>query len=246
MGGFILRGITTALLVTVLTLVTGILWNAMGFGVLSASRLLDIGLFLSCLVGGYRAAKESGSWVMGGITGAGYVTVGTLLLALFLPIRGLGFVQVLAEGALIGLAAGAIGAGTKADRGNTWGSRTARKSQSYVTPSYVGYSTDDRSSSEFDWGTEDVLKDDSKENQRAKKNPDESSTIEWPWDRENKKNKKLKASEIENQELPEMWEPEPDPFDPEFADWNRGEEDKVGKKKANKEQGISEKKPWWE
>ena len=251
MGGFVLRGITTALLVTVLTLFAGIIWNAMGSSGLSVSRLVDIGLFLSCLVGGYRAAKESGVWLMGGVTGAGYVIVGTLLLALFLPIRGLGFLQVLAEGALIGLVAGAIGAGAKARVGSAWTTRAGRKSQSYFAPSYVGYSTDDRPSSEFDWGTEDVLKGDSEENQGAKKNPDTSSNIVWPWDRENKKNNIQKASKIEKSELPEMWEPELVPFDNEFADWNRGQEDKVGKKKANKDKGnsdeiCSEKRPWWE
>ena len=108
MGSFILRGITTALLVTVLTLFGGIIWDTMGLGGLSVSKLLDIGLLASCLVGGYRTAKESGVWFMGGVTGAGYVIVGTLLLALFLPIRGWGFVQVLGEGALIGLVAGAF------------------------------------------------------------------------------------------------------------------------------------------
>lgn len=223
MGRFVLRGITTALLVTVLTLFFGIIWNAVDFGSLSVSRLLDIGLFLSCLIGGYRAAKESGVWLIGGVTGAGYVTLGTLLLALFLPIRGLGFLQVLAVGVLIGLVAGAIGARAKAEVGSAWGTRTARKSQ-YFTPSYVGYSTDDRPSSEFDWGTESVLKGDSEQNQGAKKNPDDSSNIEWPWDRE----------ALEN----------------EFADWNRGQEDESAEKTANKDKGNTEKmcteKPWWD
>lgn len=111
MGVYILRGVSAALLVTALTLLAGMGWNRLNPGVLSVSQLLDIGLLASCLVGGFRTARGSGRWLLGGVVGAGYVTVGTLLLALFLPIRVWGFVQILVEGALIGLVAGALGAG---------------------------------------------------------------------------------------------------------------------------------------
>ena len=228
MGSFILRGITTALLVTVLTLFGGIIWDTMGLGGLSVSKLLDIGLLASCLVGGYRTAKESGVWFMGGVTGAGYVIVGTLLLALFLPIRGWGFVQVLGEGALIGLVAGAFGAGTK---GAVARAGTARKSQSFFRPSYVGYDTNDFSSSEFDW--------------------DNDSDIEWPWDREDK-NKKPRDENIESSGVPETWEPKGLENNPII--WDRVKEDKAGIIKANAEKVSSEKgssknkdlRPWWE
>ena len=228
MGSFILRGITTALLVTVLTLFGGIIWDTMGLGGLSVSKLLDIGLLASCLVGGYRTAKESGVWFMGGVTGAGYVIVGTLLLALFLPIRGWGFVQVLGEGALIGLVAGAFGAGTK---GAVARAGTARKSQSFFRPSYVGYDTNDFASSEFDW--------------------DNDSDIEWPWDREDK-NKKPRDENIESSGVPETWEPKGLENNPII--WDRVKEDKAGIIKANAEKVSSEKRssknkdlrPWWE
>lgn len=265
MGAFILRGITTALLVTVLTLFAGIIWSTMGLGGLSVSQLLDIGLLASCLVGGYRTAKESGVWLMGGVTGAGYVTVGTLLLALFLPIRAWGFAQVLAEGALIGLIAGAFGAGTKG--GGTW---SARKSQSYFTPSYVGYGTDDRVSNEFDWDTDvdanenlttrwvpseptwNASKDDSLGIHGAKKNTDEGSDIEWPWDRENKNNK-TNSSNLGNSKISEPWEPKL--LEDDLSSWNRSRKDKVSTKKVNVEKANSgkvipeqsrEPKPWWE
>jgi len=151
MGSFILRGITTALLVTVLTLFAGIVWSVMNLGVLSISKLLDIGLLASCLVGGYRTAKESGEWLLGGIVGAGYVTVGTLLLALFLPIRGWGYIQVLVEGAIIGLVAGAVGAGgAKGKKVSAWSGN-----RSQFTPSYEDYETNDDVNSEFDWDKEE-------------------------------------------------------------------------------------------
>lgn len=228
MGSFILRGITTALLVTVLTLFGGIIWDAMRLGGLSVSKLLDIGLLASCLVGGYRTAKESGVWFMGGVTGAGYVIVGTLLLALFLPIRGWGFVQVLGEGALIGLVAGAFGAGTK---GAVASAGTARKSQSFSRPSYVGYDTNDYVSSEFDW--------------------DNDSDIEWPWDREDK-NKKAKDEYIESSGFSEPWEAKGLENNP--MKWERAKEDKAGIIKTNTEKVSSEKgssqnkelRPWWE
>lgn len=202
MGSYVLRGITTALLVTVLTLFVGILWGAMGLGGLSNSQLLDIGLLVSCLVGGYRTAKESNVWFMGGVAGAGYVIVGTLLLALFLPIRGLGFIQVLAEGTFIGLVAGAFGAGKKGAVSSTWnGSRSPgpSRSQSYFTPSYVGYDKDDRVSSDFDWETEEELpqranpskanwiensEDVFEEIQEIKRDSIVDPVVEWPWDRE--------------------------------------------------------------
>ncbi|MGI6119760.1 MAG: TIGR04086 family membrane protein, partial [Desulfosporosinus sp.] len=158
MGSSILRGITMALLVTVLTLIAGIVWSVMELGVLSFSQLLDFGLMASCLVGGYRTAKVSGEWLLGGIVGAGYVTVGTLLLALFLPIRGWGFIQVLAEGAFIGLVGGAVGAGgTKGRRKSAWsgGKSIWSGNRTQVTPSYAGYEINDSVNTKFDWEKEE-------------------------------------------------------------------------------------------
>ncbi|SDH75560.1 TIGR04086 family membrane protein [Desulfosporosinus hippei] len=139
MGSYVLRGITTALLITVLTLFAGIAWSSMGLQGLSISQLIDIGLLASCLIGGYRTAKESKLWFLGGVTGAGYVAVGTLLLALFLPIRVMGFIQVLAEGTLIGLVAGAFGAGNSRKTASVWNER--RENPDYAL-AYAGYGKD--------------------------------------------------------------------------------------------------------
>jgi hypothetical protein len=150
----ILRGITTALLVTVITLFAGMVWGAMGFGGLSTSGLLDIGLMISCIIGGFRTAKETGEWVTGGITGAGYVAVGTLLLALFLPIRTWGFIQVMGEGTVIGLVAGAFGAGGAARRPTV--SRTGRRFQTNYQPYYAGYGNEDQEvNSDSHWNFDD-------------------------------------------------------------------------------------------
>lgn len=251
MGLFILRGITTALLVTVLTLFAGVIWGAIGLGGLSTSRLLDIGLLASCLVGGYRTSKESGVWFMSGVTGAGYVTVGTLLLALFLPIQGWGFIQVLVEGALISLVAGAFGAGRKQEAGISW---SAGKSHSFFAPSYASYGTDAHFRSELDWETEPISKDDFAENQGAKRNPKEGSDIEWPWDRENKNNKS-KSSSLKNLGISDTWESES--LENELADWARGREDKdiAGTEKLSPRKAVTGKvtseksrdsRPWWE
>ncbi len=117
MGTAILRGISKALLVTLLTLLGGVLWETMGLGGISVSSLVDIGLFLSCLIGGYRAGRDGGHWVLGGAAGAGYVGVSTLLLALFAPVSASGVVQVVAEGALLGALGGVIGGGRSGRRG---------------------------------------------------------------------------------------------------------------------------------
>ena len=259
MGTYLLRGITTALLVTVLTLFAGIGWGAMGLGGLSTSRLLDIGLLVSCLVGGFRTAKESGEWWMGGATGAGYVTVGTLLLALFLPVRGWGFVQVLAEGVIIGLVAGAVGAG--AAKGVVSGAWQGRRSQSHFKPSYAGYgSDDDRVSSDFDWDTEEGPRErenmtksiwmersegELQENRGAKRDTEEGLEVEWSWDRDDDKLISLGSGDSEPLIV---WEPERvrtdvvrnEVFRNEVFERNRASLKNLSE---NKEQGT---RPWWE
>ncbi|WP_088228934.1 TIGR04086 family membrane protein [Desulfosporosinus sp. FKB] len=151
----VLRGITTALLVTLLTLVAGMLWGTMGLGGLSVSNLVDIGLLASCLIGGYRTSRESGEWIMGGITGLGYVTVGTLLLALFLPIRVWGFIQILGEGAILGIIAGAFGAGgSKGSVRSSWG---GGKANTNYRPYYAGYGSEKPTGSDLDWDMNDDL-----------------------------------------------------------------------------------------
>lgn len=133
MGTVVLRGISTALLVTVLTLLAGLLWNAMGFQVIGTANLVDIGLAASCLAGGYRAGKESGLWFLGGVAGAGYVAVGVIILALFAPVRTLGIMQVLAEGVILGAAAGVFGSSaTQKRRG---GFQQGNRSSAWSRPS---------------------------------------------------------------------------------------------------------------
>lgn len=111
MGNNILRGISAALFVTVLTLIGGILWHTFGYEGFNVTTLVDIGLVASCITAGYRTGKESRIWFLGGIAALGYVGLSILLAALFLPISGWGTVQILAEGGLIGILAGAFGAG---------------------------------------------------------------------------------------------------------------------------------------
>jgi hypothetical protein len=136
MSRAVLQGICTALLVTALTLIAGIIWTSSGIGIVSISRVVDIGLLASCLIGGYRTGKHTDCWFSGTLVGIGYVTIGSLLLALFTPIRGTGFLQVLLIGALLGSVAGAFGTGgtyRKAYRG--FGTKWA--------PSYPAWSEND-------------------------------------------------------------------------------------------------------
>lgn len=111
MGNIILRGVSSALVVTVITLLAAMFWSTMGYGGLNPSSLVDIGLVLSCATAGYRSGKESGVWFWGGVAALGYVSLSILLAALFLPISGWGAIQILVEGGLIGILAGAFGAG---------------------------------------------------------------------------------------------------------------------------------------
>lgn len=123
MGNIILRGISSALVVTVITLLAGMLWSTMGYGGLDPSSLVDIGLAASCLVAGYRSGREGGVWIWGGVSALGYVSLAILLAALFLPISGWGAAQILAEGGLMGVLAGAVGAGRAPGKGTRWQGR---------------------------------------------------------------------------------------------------------------------------
>ena len=237
MGSSILRGITVALLVTVLTLLTGMALSVLNLGSQSIISLLDFGLLLSCLVGGYWTAKASGKWLLGGIVGAGYVTVGTLLLALFLPIRGWGVIQVLAEGVAIGLLAGAVAAG--GNKGILW----SGKSSPY-RPSYAGCEPNSVRC-RFDWDEEEGLEEkkfkewESKEWQETSithgsKSVEKSSDVEWPWDRE--KEKKTISTDDGNSQPLIIGEPE-------YVRthlWERNRASLPVKKL------VTGSKPWWE
>jgi putative membrane protein (TIGR04086 family) len=110
-GNSILRGLSTALLVTLITVIVGILWFSMRLEPGSISIFVDIGLIASCLAGGYHTGVESRSWILGGVTGACYVMVGTVIMALFMPVSTWGALQVTMEGGALGLVAGILGKG---------------------------------------------------------------------------------------------------------------------------------------
>lgn len=156
MGNSILRGMSTALLVTVITLFAGMFWTAMGFGGLTMSILVDIGLIASCVTAGYKAGKESGQWILGGVSALGYVILGIMLLSLFTRLSGWGAVQVLGEGGLIGILAGAFGAGGVTGRNRPAGSwrssgRFSSWGSSYNRDSYGEGTTEDWDSHVDDW-----------------------------------------------------------------------------------------------
>ena len=111
MGTSILRGITTGLLVTVLTLLVVLAATVSGFENIVISYIVDFGLLLSCLAAGYKASKSSGRILPSGIASGGYALVGVLLLALYFPIEILGAAKIISQGTGLGLLAGVLGAG---------------------------------------------------------------------------------------------------------------------------------------
>lgn len=241
----VLKGISTALLATILTLFAGIAWGVMGLGGVSVSRLVDIGLLTSCLAGGYRAGKESGRWLMGGAAGAGYVALGTALLALFLPIQGWGFIQVLGEGLIIGIVAGAFGAGTN---GAVPGIRKSKgRRLNYVSSN--NYEDRDYFSNNSDWLKQDSCEDwenhqevnsiGRKKYQRQEKQEkiwalNEGADAEWTWDRE-ERNKLIPIES--SSELLVGW------------DENRVNTDKGYNKLDLNDTNVpkvKDSKPWWE
>ncbi len=111
MGTSILKGITTGLLVTVLTLLAVLGTTLAGIDKTIISYIVDFGLLLSCLAAGYRASRNSGRILPSGLASGGYAIVGVLLLALYFPIDTLGAVKIISEGTGLGLLAGVLGAG---------------------------------------------------------------------------------------------------------------------------------------
>lgn len=183
MGNSILRGIRTALMVTIITLVAGMFWTSMGFGGLTMSTLVDIGLIASCVAAGFRAGRESGQWILGGFASLGYVALCIVLLALFLKVSGWGAIQVLAEGGLIGMLAGTVGAGI-----GTGKKRATGTWQSFGRPSYSSWGSrstmDEWDSHLNDWDAREAL-DEFQSSSYREDNLDQKAD-EWPNKGENR------------------------------------------------------------
>ncbi len=111
MGTSILKGITTGLLVTVLTLLAVLGTSLAGIDKNIIAYIVDFGLLLSCLAAGYRASSHSGRILPGGFASGGYAIVGILLLALYFSIDILGAIKIISEGTGLGFLAGVLGAG---------------------------------------------------------------------------------------------------------------------------------------
>ncbi|NLM21709.1 MAG: hypothetical protein GX207_08190 [Peptococcaceae bacterium] len=111
MGTGILKGITTGLLVTVLTLLAVLGSSMAGIDKTIIAYIVDFGLLLSCLAAGYRASSCSGRILPGGLAAGGYAVVGILLLALYFSIDIYGALKIVSEGIGLGLLAGVLGAG---------------------------------------------------------------------------------------------------------------------------------------
>ena len=111
MGTSILRGITTGLLVTVLTLLVVLAATVSGFEKGVISYIVDFGLLLSCLAAGYKASRSSGRILPAGIASGGYALLGVMLLALYFPIELVGAAKIISQGMGLGLLVGVLGAG---------------------------------------------------------------------------------------------------------------------------------------
>ncbi|ADY56769.1 hypothetical protein Sgly_2484 [Syntrophobotulus glycolicus DSM 8271] len=111
MSKSILKGITTGLLVTVLTLLAVFSSAVLGFDQDTITYVIDFGLMLSCLSAGYKAARDSGMLIPAALAAASYALIGILLLALFFPINPSGAISVIGECLILGLLSGILGTG---------------------------------------------------------------------------------------------------------------------------------------
>jgi len=111
MGTSILKGITTGLLVTVLTLLIVLGTTLAGIEKNIIAYIIDFGLLSSCLAAGFKASSNSRRILPGGLAAGGYAIVGILLLALYFSIDILGAIKIISEGTGLGFLAGVMGAG---------------------------------------------------------------------------------------------------------------------------------------
>lgn len=111
MGTSVLKGITTGLLVTILTLLAVLGTTLAGLEKSVSSSIVDFGLLLSCLASGYHASRSSGRIIPAAFASAGYTLVGIILLALYFPVDRVEAVKIISEGTGLGLLSGILGAG---------------------------------------------------------------------------------------------------------------------------------------
>lgn len=231
MGNSILKGISAALLVTVITLLAGLFWTAMGFEGLSTSTLVDIGLIASCIAAGYVTGKESGQWILGGVSSLGYVLLCVVLVALFLELRAWGVIQVLAEGGLIGILSGAFGGGSggKNSRSAGWRSPNFSSWGDSYSGSRGGHSDSyNRSRVHEEWGDHEDNWDELLNDDREKSYEEQAGKRRKGW-RESLWKDKQSSDEDNLWEEDEQWNG--------GADWDGGEK--------NKSTG-NYRKAWWE
>ncbi|HHY27664.1 MAG TPA: TIGR04086 family membrane protein [Desulfitobacterium dehalogenans] len=257
MGNSILKGISAALGVTVITLFAGLIWTALEVGGLSTGTLVDIGLVASCIAAGYVTGRESGQWVLGGVSGLGYVLFCVILVALFLELRAWGVIQVLAEGGLIGILSGAFGAGSggKSSRpagwrnpnvsswGNSYSSRGAYSSGEIYRGSYDYSRTyKDEDDHGNDW--DDLLGEDweasyeepAVKGNRARKESrwgEKQKTDMDLWEEEQERSRKGKLSK----QLGLSFDRQAGTDEDEWEDWLQGEKNKSS---------SNYRKAWWE
>lgn len=227
MGDSILKGISAALVVTVVTLLAGLIWTALEMGGLSTATLVDIGLIASCIAAGYVTGRASGQWILGGVSGLGYVLLCVVLVALFLELRAWGVIQVLAEGGLIGILSGAFGAGSggkasrpaswRQPRASSWGSNYSSRGAYSGGETYRGaydYSRayEDEDDHKNDW--DDLLEEDWEEEQQ------------WSGSKKISSQRGLSFDSQAGSSDEDEWE-----------DWQRGERNKAS---------ASYRKAWWE
>lgn len=120
MSRAIFKGLSACLTVTVLIVAVGLLGNMIGFSQINVSNWVDIGLVACCLAGGYVSGKESSLWLLGGVTGGGFIALAAGILSVFLPVNFWGAVQVVCEGTLVGLLGGVAGRYGSRKVGGTW------------------------------------------------------------------------------------------------------------------------------
>lgn len=240
MGNSILKGISAALFISVITLLAGMVWTALGFGGLTMSTLVDIGLIASCVTAGYRTGRESGQWILGGFAGIGYVILCVTILALFLEVSGWGVIQVLAEGGLIGILAGAFGAGSghqKSRPAGSWGS--ARRFSSWGDSSgwnsYSERTYDEKDSHVDDWEEWDERDIGSKRDTPGMVKRENS----WEdWKRDSGSTPKVKGQDNPLDEMNTKNSLEED----EWESWLQGEKGKTQALSSS----SSHRKAWWE
>ncbi|MDR2737026.1 MAG: hypothetical protein LBB49_05625 [Gracilibacteraceae bacterium] len=111
MGTSVVKGVTQALIVTILALAAVMVVSWLGAGSQYLLLIIDVGLVLGCIIAGYRAAFVANRVLPGIVAVMAYVFLVLILLSFYFQILPFGALKVLTGAVLIAMVSALAGKG---------------------------------------------------------------------------------------------------------------------------------------